>query len=70
MGYLMRILSEKEVSEKVGSYSRVSRWRWERAGLFPARVKVGLRRVGWFEHEIDEWLASRPRVTKTEAGTS
>jgi len=32
-----------------------------RAGRFPAPIEIGTRSVGWFEHEVDAWLASRPR---------
>jgi prophage regulatory protein len=30
---------------------------------FPAPVRLSERRVGWYEHEIDEWLMARPRGT-------
>jgi len=26
---------------------------------FPRRIKIGLRAVGWLEHEVQEWLAER-----------
>lgn len=29
---------------------------------FPVAVKLGPRAVGWFEDEVNVWLASRPRV--------
>jgi prophage regulatory protein len=31
---------------------------------FPRRVKVGVRSVGWMEHEIQEWLANRVRCSR------
>jgi prophage regulatory protein len=27
---------------------------------FPRPVALGARAIGWHEHEIDEWIASRP----------
>jgi prophage regulatory protein len=33
--------------------------RLEKKGTFPRRIKIGTRRVGWFLHEIEEWLAVR-----------
>lgn len=29
---------------------------------FPARVRLSARAVGWYEHEVSEWLANRPRA--------
>jgi predicted DNA-binding transcriptional regulator AlpA len=31
----------------------------ERLGLFPKRIRIGVRRVGWFEHEIEQMLDQR-----------
>lgn len=31
-------------------------------GTFPPPIQLGPRAVGWLEHEIDEWIASRPRA--------
>ncbi len=38
---------------------------YRRAGKagFPAAVRLGANKVGFFVDEIDAWLASRPRVT-------
>jgi prophage regulatory protein len=33
-----------------------------KAGTFPKRVKLTTRCVGWPEHEIAEWIASRQRL--------
>lgn len=33
---------------------------------FPRQVRLGAAAVGWFEHEIQAWLESRPRVVGTE----
>ena len=52
----------RAVEEKSGK-SRQQIWRDIRAGTFPAPMELGPNSVGWFEDEIDEWLASRPRRT-------
>ena len=44
------------------SLSRSSIHRLEAQGKFPGRVRLGENSVGWYEHEIEEWLASRPRA--------
>jgi predicted DNA-binding transcriptional regulator AlpA len=49
-------------SRKTGK-SRVQLWRDVRNGHFPAPLQLGPNSVAWFENEIDDWLASRPRRT-------
>ena len=57
------ILRAKAVKERTG-YSRVQVWRKSRDpdDDFPAPVQLGPNSIGWYEDEIDAWLASRPRV--------
>ncbi len=55
----MRLLRPRDVAETVG-LSRATIWRLERDGMVPKRRHVGPNSVGWLEHEIDEWLESRP----------
>ncbi len=57
----MKMLSKKQVREMV-LYSPAHIARLEKAGKFPKRVQLGPNRVGWFEHEIIEWLKSRKRA--------
>ena len=57
-----RIIDGKEVERRTGK-SRIQRWRNVKAGTFPAPVETGPNRIGWFEDEIDAWLASLPRRT-------
>lgn len=47
--------------------SRSSIYRLEALGQFPKRVRLcpGGTATGWYENEIDEWLASRPRASDT-----
>ena len=62
-----RILNSKEVDELVPK-SRTQRWRDIKAGKFPAPIEVGPNRLGWYEDEIQDWQASRPRRTYGAAG--
>ncbi len=56
-----KILRFPEVEEKIG-LSRSTVWRLEKTGKFPQRVRIGLRGIGWYESEIDDFLANRERV--------
>lgn len=58
---MAKFLSKKEVAKMLG-VGLVSLWRWERAGNFPARVKIGQRRVAFHEQEILDWMQSRQAV--------
>jgi prophage regulatory protein len=57
-----RIIRGPQVESRVGK-SRVSIWRDVKAGTFPAPVQIGPNSIGWYEDEIDAWLAARPRRT-------
>ncbi len=52
------ILDEVRVQE-VTSLSRTTRWRLERRGQFPKRVRLSPGRVGWRQAEIEDWISSR-----------
>ncbi len=56
----VKILSQQQVTNLTG-LSRVTIWRYERAGLFPKRIKLGPNRVGHIRSEVEAWIASRPR---------
>jgi predicted DNA-binding transcriptional regulator AlpA len=53
-----RIVRISEVLARSG-LSRSSVWRLERQGSFPAHFKIGLRAVGWYADEFDNWLNNR-----------
>ena len=57
------IIRFKLVKERV-PYSRIQIWRKSRDPNddFPAPVQLGPNAIGWYDDEIDAWLASRPRV--------
>jgi predicted DNA-binding transcriptional regulator AlpA len=55
------IIRKSEVLKRTGlSYPTI--FRYERAGLFPHRIRLtesGL--IGWYESEIDAWIHERVR---------
>jgi len=57
----MRVIRKQELLQITG-LSSATLWRLERAGDFPRRLRLGPHAVGWLDEEIDEWMASRPRV--------
>ncbi|MFO1036310.1 MAG: AlpA family phage regulatory protein [Geminicoccaceae bacterium] len=61
-----RLLRYEQVHERV-PYTRQHLSRLEKAGSFPRRVQIGPNSVGWFEHEVEEWLANLPRAGAGEA---
>ncbi|GGF57654.1 hypothetical protein GCM10011332_08910 [Terasakiella brassicae] len=48
---------------KIVQFSRSTLWRKVQSGEFPAPVELGSNSSGYFEHEVLEWLNSRPRKT-------
>lgn len=57
----MRVITRKDIKPKTG-YTYHYCVILEKRGEFPRRIKLGPKRVGWLEHEIDEWLQKRQRV--------
>jgi prophage regulatory protein len=53
-----RILRLSGVREKTGK-STSGIYADMAAGTFPRSVPIGVRTVGWLEHEITEWIAAR-----------
>jgi prophage regulatory protein len=51
-------LRESEVLKFVG-VSKITLRRWEQAGRFPKRYRLGPNTVGWKESEILNWIANR-----------
>lgn len=50
---------------KIVPLSRVSIWRLERSGKFPARIKIGDRAVAWRLTAVLEWLETRREQSRT-----
>ena len=64
MAKLLRYLDLKERGI-VNNRMTLRRWIAERG--FPAGVQLGPNSIAWPEDEIETWLKSRVRVSKTEA---
>jgi prophage regulatory protein len=56
----MRIIDWKVLKTMV-PFSRQHLHRLEKLGKFPRRVRLGAHRVGWWLHEIEDWLGGLPR---------
>ncbi len=57
----VRIIRKKVVRERDG-LSDTTRWRRIKEGSYPKPIRLGPNSVGWYEHEIDDYLASLPRI--------
>jgi predicted DNA-binding transcriptional regulator AlpA len=55
--------------ERRGIGSRVTLWRWVRAGKFPAPRDIN-GRPGWLENEVEEFLNSRPPAAIAQRGAA
>ena len=56
------ILRTTELCSLIG-ISRMTLWRWCRAGTFPQPVALGIRAVGWRRDEVEAWMRSLARKT-------
>ena len=59
-----QIIRLPEVLRRTG-LSRSTLNRYEKAGTFPRRRKLGVRTVGWLESEIDYWMENNNQVIVT-----
>lgn len=50
-----------QVREIIGGKTRVTVWRWYKAGLFPKPHKIGPNSIAWLESEVKAWVADRAR---------
>jgi predicted DNA-binding transcriptional regulator AlpA len=62
----VRVLSKKEVLERLGGISHVTLWSWIKAGAFPPARVLGpgqghRSRMGWLSTEVEQWLLNAPR---------
>lgn len=56
----LSILRRKQVEKRTG-LSRSTIYLQMQKGKFPEPINLGLRSVGWLEHEIEDWLSGRIR---------
>lgn len=59
-----RILRLPDVKARTG-LSRSSIYAFIKEGRFPQHIALGERCVGWYESEVDAWVASRQRVNRS-----
>ena len=62
---LDKILKLSEVLN-ITALSKCTIWLYIKKGLFPASVKLGPRRIGWFESDIQDWLLSKKEERELE----
>ncbi|WP_080713037.1 helix-turn-helix transcriptional regulator [Bordetella bronchiseptica] len=62
-----RILRTKDVLQLLG-IGRTTLYRWlEQNPQFPRPVSLGPNSIGWFENELNQWLASRSCASRQKA---
>jgi predicted DNA-binding transcriptional regulator AlpA len=60
----VKILSTSQAAARLDlGQSTLEKWRCVGSG--PKFIKLGTRRVGYSEADLDAWIASRPRRTST-----
>lgn len=57
-----RIITKKEL-RLIVPFSPQYILKLEKKGLFPKRIQIGERRVGWWLHEVVAWIEERQRRT-------
>ena len=61
----LSILRKKQVEQRTGLCSS-SIYNFIAIGTFPKPIPLGVRSVGWLEHEINEWLLERIELRKQD----
>ena len=59
---MRRIIKRKEALKRC-DISATTQWRLEQKGLYPSRIQISPGLVGFFEDQIDAWIADRPLAT-------
>ena len=59
--FTQRTMRASAVAAKLG-VCEATIWRWLSLGEFPKQVVLSPGVSGWFEHEIDAWLAEKARA--------
>jgi prophage regulatory protein len=55
----IKLLIFRDLKERGIPFSYRHLYTLEETGKFPKRVKIGEKRVGWIESEIDTWLEAK-----------
>jgi len=61
------ILRKRQLCQRIGLssaqiYAKLDKNSPSHDPSFPCQIRLGASAVGWFEHEVEAWLASRPRA--------
>ena len=64
-----RILRLAQVRALTG-LCRSSIYQLQAQKLFPSRIKIGARAVGWVEEDVQQWVAERVARSRAEQGTT
>jgi predicted DNA-binding transcriptional regulator AlpA len=57
----LKVIPSKDTAERAGISVR-SLQRYVREGEAPTPVKISKGRIGFYEHEVQAWLANLPRT--------
>lgn len=60
------ILRFNEIKKIIGNISRSTIDRWEVAGSFPKRIKIGKSIVGWRAIDLYDWVKTKQINNKKE----
>lgn len=63
---MLRIIRRPEIQAMTG-LGRTRIDELERAGNFPARIRISTRACGWRSDEVERWIDSRPRAADIPA---
>lgn len=55
----IEIIRFPEVSKMLGGISKRTLYRWESAGKFPKRIKIGEKSTAWRLQEIYQWFKNK-----------
>ncbi|MCV0394120.1 MAG: AlpA family phage regulatory protein [Rhizobiaceae bacterium] len=58
MSHFLKIITYNELKELV-PLSRSHLWRLEKRSLFPKRIRIGERRIGWRLADIEDWVRAK-----------
>ena len=53
-----RIIRKPELLAQLG-VTHTTVWRWEKAGKFPKRLRLGKNACGWLKSEVEAWIQAK-----------
>jgi len=53
--------------EQISRLTELTRWRLEKQGRFPKRIKLGTRKIAWRRADIEAWAADPEGWGKQQA---